>query len=355
MIVALSKQDVVTNYDHRISTTAIQIDVSGFTTKVSTWNDSGIYGVCVTWFAFDDDFIKNPQDDNAKRVQCGRLPIRKTLPGYSLNKGKGDRKYLNNIIFDKAFSSPPLVFVAISSLNVLNSKDLRISVISENILNTGFDLTVLTWADTIIFSCDISWIAFEKSFSSSPSDSDFLIQIGRHPFKKTQPNYSLLNGNGSRDMKQKIKFSKKYSGIPSVAVCLCQLDVLSDFDHRISTVAENITPSDFDLKMSTWKDSRIWSASASWIAFGKPEVSSDPSIEENLNGQLNKKLKKETNQDEQKECKICFDNEINTVLIPCGHLCVCEDCSHSLKTVGQSLLCPICKSKVQKIVKTYTT
>ena len=51
------------------------------------------------------------------------------------------------------------------------------------------------------------------------------------------------------------------------------------------------------------------------------------------------------------ECKICFDAPINTVLLPCGHLCVCLECSKRL--VGSSRVCPICRTKIRKVVRTY--
>lgn len=32
---------------------------------------------------------------------------------------------------------------------------------------------------------------------------------------------------------------------------------------------------------------------------------------------------------ETKECLICLDSEKDTVIMPCGHLCVCSDCGKS--------------------------
>jgi len=31
------------------------------------------------------------------------------------------------------------------------------------------------------------------------------------------------------------------------------------------------------------------------------------------------------------DCKICFDNKINTVLLPCGHACCCQECAIRVK------------------------
>jgi len=47
------------------------------------------------------------------------------------------------------------------------------------------------------------------------------------------------------------------------------------------------------------------------------------------------------------DCKICLDREINTVLLECGHHCVCDICSIDLKH------CPICKKDIIRIVKIF--
>ena len=55
--------------------------------------------------------------------------------------------------------------------------------------------------------------------------------------------------------------------------------------------------------------------------------------------------------EERDQCKICFHYKINTVLIPCGHLCICSDCSEKLT----KKVCPVCNTSVQMVVKTYQT
>ena len=47
-------------------------------------------------------------------------------------------------------------------------------------------------------------------------------------------------------------------------------------------------------------------------------------------------------------CKICFEKEINTVIIDCCHRFVCYDCSFKCEN-----RCPLCKRNVKEILKTY--
>ncbi|KAI5266450.1 Baculoviral Iap Repeat-Containing Protein 3 [Manis pentadactyla] len=41
---------------------------------------------------------------------------------------------------------------------------------------------------------------------------------------------------------------------------------------------------------------------------------------------------------EERTCKVCMDQEVSVVFIPCGHLVVCKDCAPSLRK------CPICRA-----------
>jgi hypothetical protein len=47
-------------------------------------------------------------------------------------------------------------------------------------------------------------------------------------------------------------------------------------------------------------------------------------------------------------CVICLTKDKNVLFLPCAHLAACLECSMSLKT------CPICRSKIQATVRTFT-
>ena len=49
-------------------------------------------------------------------------------------------------------------------------------------------------------------------------------------------------------------------------------------------------------------------------------------------------------------CKICCDREIDTVLVPCGHILACRVCATKIEQGG---ICPICKEYICMVVKTY--
>ena len=49
--------------------------------------------------------------------------------------------------------------------------------------------------------------------------------------------------------------------------------------------------------------------------------------------------------DTDKECVICFSEKIDTIIMPCRHMCLCISCTISLQKSGkpQNRKCPICR------------
>eukprot|EP01107_Rhizomastix_libera_P002955 TRINITY_DN1516_c0_g1_i3.p1 TRINITY_DN1516_c0_g1~~TRINITY_DN1516_c0_g1_i3.p1 ORF type:complete len:176 (+),score=45.10 TRINITY_DN1516_c0_g1_i3:110-637(+) len=61
--------------------------------------------------------------------------------------------------------------------------------------------------------------------------------------------------------------------------------------------------------------------------------------------ELKKKVEEENK--ERELCVVCMDQEMNCVILRCGHMCVCETCGKALKT------CPICRGDITEVVKVY--
>ncbi|XP_062856401.1 E3 ubiquitin-protein ligase NEURL1B isoform X2 [Trichomycterus rosablanca] len=52
------------------------------------------------------------------------------------------------------------------------------------------------------------------------------------------------------------------------------------------------------------------------------------------------------------ECTVCFDQEVDTVIYTCGHMCLCHDCGLKLKRQINAC-CPICRRPIKDVIKTY--
>eukprot|EP00828_Plagiopyla_frontata_P033138 TRINITY_DN43049_c0_g1_i1.p1 TRINITY_DN43049_c0_g1~~TRINITY_DN43049_c0_g1_i1.p1 ORF type:complete len:175 (-),score=30.34 TRINITY_DN43049_c0_g1_i1:72-596(-) len=60
---------------------------------------------------------------------------------------------------------------------------------------------------------------------------------------------------------------------------------------------------------------------------------------------LSTKLQKE---EEKNLCKVCYQREIDSVLLECCHSVLCYGCSQNI------IHCPICRSEITRVVKTYS-
>ena len=50
---------------------------------------------------------------------------------------------------------------------------------------------------------------------------------------------------------------------------------------------------------------------------------------------------------EARTCKICMDNEVEVVLLPCGHSVSCVNCADKL------INCPVCRQFIKRIHRTF--
>jgi hypothetical protein len=48
------------------------------------------------------------------------------------------------------------------------------------------------------------------------------------------------------------------------------------------------------------------------------------------------------------ECIVCMAASVSTVLIPCGHLCLCVACAESMKKNVKVMQCPLCRVPVER-------
>ena len=52
---------------------------------------------------------------------------------------------------------------------------------------------------------------------------------------------------------------------------------------------------------------------------------------------------KEKEDELDKKCSVCLTNKSNIIFIPCGHLCMCNDCDSKFSRFNISF-CPMCRS-----------
>jgi E3 ubiquitin-protein ligase XIAP len=68
---------------------------------------------------------------------------------------------------------------------------------------------------------------------------------------------------------------------------------------------------------------------------------------ENNDNNKNNKNNEEDDDIDIGKCKICFENDYNTVFIPCGHIIACAKCSLSVTK------CPACRQPFERVINVY--
>ncbi len=82
----------------------------------------------------------------------------------------------------------------------------------------------------------------------------------------------------------------------------------------------------------------------------KPKFPTLPAGEQKKEGGDGAAAASATGEDRKEHtCVVCMDKEVNHVMVPCGHLCVCGECAKQLKSQKLSA-CPVCRRK-PKIVQ----
>ncbi|XP_058462180.1 mitochondrial E3 ubiquitin protein ligase 1 [Malaya genurostris] len=78
--------------------------------------------------------------------------------------------------------------------------------------------------------------------------------------------------------------------------------------------------------------------------------------EQNLRNRLDKSraqrralARQQVFNDEQR-CVVCVDNPKEVICLPCGHVCLCENCAEKIK-----LNCPVCRSKIETKAAAFIT
>lgn len=141
--------DLDPNYNWRLSTSATDIDVNGFTLTIGTWGNTIIYGAKACWVAYpEDEKHIFSMSANTNDVRSWKQP--------QLQQSK-------SITFENVeFWKNPTVFVALNSFDIDCRANFRIKAYVDNVSRTGLVWHIDTWADTILYSAGASIIAFNE-------------------------------------------------------------------------------------------------------------------------------------------------------------------------------------------------
>lgn len=170
-------------------------------------------------------------------------------------------KTSRQILFANAYSAPPSVVVGLKLLSIKNSSNIRVKTYASNIKNDRLNINIDTWLNTELWQATCSWLEV------APGDPDF--QFGTFDTKEDHPNSKRQTATT-----RLITFPRPYKSPPQVVVWLTALDMHREKSWRIKIYANNVTSTNFTLHIDTWRDSILYSATASWVAYtaGRPNI-----------------------------------------------------------------------------------
>lgn len=122
VFMGFSLLDIVNEDDYRLNLATGSVEKTGLELHLSTWSETHVWSTHVSWLALDESYLRT-QD---VQVAVGRIPFKKTLPGYNLHEGAGARRIVQPMLFPKRFSHTPSVVSALAVIDLLRDTPPRV-------------------------------------------------------------------------------------------------------------------------------------------------------------------------------------------------------------------------------------
>ena len=227
----------------RVSTAASNINKDQFTLTPSTWFTASY--IQAAW-------MKIPSSPEA-RFQSGEVDT-VNIP----RKFDRDRAGLPDVIsfyvsFSAPYKTPPTVQSWLTHIDLTDSAhNSRIDTTVENVTTNGFLLTIVTWADSQLFSARAFWLAYNAAapgIASGIQDTTF-VDV---PTKKV----SFPAGT--------------FTKAPQMFVGFRHIDADQTIPVRMKAQASNVTATDFEIASCSWSrpglpEGRVTTCRTTWLA-----------------------------------------------------------------------------------------
>jgi len=187
------------------------------------------------------------------------------------------------------------------------------------------------------------------------------INLGEKSSQKKSDDTSLVLNNQIvpsqlQDVQSQVQLmaiQQQIASLQSTLNFLVELEFQREFQILSITNKQSSTTDDEQKKVEEiLKLVKISNLSAPKIQFLQQQlfVLTHKQKEEKGNERL---VQQPTQSQEDGFCAVCFMNQCNMVLIPCGHVCLCETCEKILRNQCKLNFCPLCYSNVSQCIKCY--
>jgi hypothetical protein len=238
----LNELDVGNGGNIRVNAYASDIHPESFHVHIDSWADTTLYSAgCVRLEVApgDPDF------------QFGQFS---TMDDHPWNEPK--KQTSRQINFGRPYATPPQVVVWLNSLDMSRDANWRVNAYATDITATGFVIHIDTWADTVLYSGRISWIAYP---SNKPN-----VSSGRYNTQDVRPwDQPRLANSG-----QATFGGSGFARPPRVLTALNSIDIDHAHNLRINLNVDSITTTGMTWHIDSWADTTLYSAGASYLAIG---------------------------------------------------------------------------------------
>jgi hypothetical protein len=143
----------------------------------------------------------------------------------------------------------------LNCLDVDKSANIRARAVVEQNAATAsksFEANIQSWSDTKLYSGGLGWLD---------------VPVGRGIQGGVVPQqWTIRQASSEPFVLSNVRFEKQYAKPPTVLVWLAGIDMDKAANWRLKAYATAVTESGFDLNVQTWSDSKLYGASAAWLA-----------------------------------------------------------------------------------------
>ena len=358
----------------------------GFAIDCNVMTGSYVRNVEASWLVASRSLLGTSRSEcfiKTGFVQLGPRDLGDTFTDYGAPVGP--RKHEQPVVYPirgpaDRFATVPEVITCISGLEVPNSCDVRLKAIETNRAKDRFTLGVGTWADTRVSHTDVVWLAAAPRTANVPlrsarpvehfgvwsdqedSDEDNEEEGVRHHRKEhgeedddqdteDDDQDTEDDDQDTDDYDQDTEDDDQDTEDDDQDTEGDDQDIAEDEDQEEDDDQEPEEGDHQDPERDEFQDIKDERYAEEDEEAGEPpakkQCTEKPAAEE-----AKEPAAAGGGGPTEGECKVCFEGVIDTVILPCGHRCVCRACCKNL--TGENAFCPICRTKIIKVVRTYT-
>lgn len=238
--IGITSLDISQAANIRITASTSEATTENFKASLQSWDDTILYSASMTYLEKSSDF---------DYIQTGVYNTMETSPG-----NNPQLKHSKRIRFATPFRAPPKVITWLQSLDMDKSENWRIRVSATDIDKKGFTIHADSWADSILYSAGVTWLAY-------PADQQG-VTSGRIDTRDVRPRQKPQHEkSGVKD------FDVEFSKTPKVIMALDSLDYDHSRNLRVRLSAPSVNRTGMSWHLDSWWDSIMYSAGASFFAW----------------------------------------------------------------------------------------